>query len=254
MKKSILPLLLLLVSFVTISAIKAGGRGAATVAGVRTEVISEDSSARTDATAVATNMASIAATAYGQLGLDALGLSKEAFIYAYKGLQNLTAQGAVVNQDVLTVIDFSQSSAKKRMYIVDLKEMKVLFNTYVAHGKNSGLQYAERFSNQNESLQSSLGFYVTKGTYMGKHGISLRLSGKEAGWNSNAEARAVVLHGAEYIGSGRADAAYMGRSWGCPAVPQAQVKTVINLIKDGTALFIYHPTQKYISSSKLINS
>ncbi|RYY94110.1 MAG: murein L,D-transpeptidase catalytic domain family protein [Chitinophagaceae bacterium] len=158
-----------------------------------------------------------------------------------------------LNEQVLTIVDFSQPSSQKRMYILDMATGAVLFNTYVAHGRNSGLNYAEKFSNNNESLQSSLGFYVTKGTYMGKHGLSLRLSGLEDGWNSNAEARAVVVHGAEYIGSSRADAAYMGRSWGCPAVPQAQASKVINMIKDGTALFVYHPTQKYLNSSKIIN-
>ncbi|MDQ6609249.1 MAG: murein L,D-transpeptidase catalytic domain family protein, partial [Bacteroidota bacterium] len=123
----------------------------------------------------------------------------------------------------------------------------------VAHGKNSGLTSAERFSNRPESLESSLGFYVTRETYFGKHGLSLKLSGQEKGFNDQAEKRAIVIHGAEYIGTNRADAAYMGRSFGCPAVPQSQSEKVINLLKNGTCLFIYHPTQQYLHGSKILN-
>ncbi|HZH94342.1 MAG TPA: murein L,D-transpeptidase catalytic domain family protein, partial [Flavisolibacter sp.] len=126
-------------------------------------------------------------------------------------------------------------------------------NTFVAHGRNSGLDYAEKFSNTPESLQSSLGFYVTKSTYSGKHGLSLKLSGVERGFNDNAESRAVVIHGADYIGADRLSSPYMGRSFGCPAVPQEQSERVINYLKNGTCLFIYHPTQKYLHGSKILN-
>jgi hypothetical protein len=139
------------------------------------------------------------------------------------------------------------------MYIVDVKHFRVLLNTYVAHGKNSGLEYAKNFSNKLQSLQSSLGFYITKNTYFGKHGLSLKLSGLDRGFNDNAERRAVVVHGAQYIGESRADAAYMGRSFGCPAVPQAQSAKVINLIKDGTCLFVYHPSTSYVNKSTVLN-
>ncbi|RYY86310.1 MAG: murein L,D-transpeptidase catalytic domain family protein [Chitinophagaceae bacterium] len=248
MKKTILPLVLsLAVSLGILPIIKAGNRNVATVAAAVAPA-SGDSSTSTDAVSAL----SAGARLYQQFGLQSIGLSQEAFQYAFKGFQQLASNG-MLNQQVLTVIDFSQPSSKKRMYILDMATGEVLFNTYVAHGRNSGLQYAEKFSNKNESLQSSLGFYVTKGTYFGKHGLSLRLSGLENGWNSNAEKRAVVVHGAEYIGTNRADAAFMGRSWGCPAVPQEQASRVINMIKDGTAIFIYHPTQKYLETSKIIN-
>jgi hypothetical protein len=191
---------------------------------------------------------------YDSLQLDDLGLSREAFMYAFEGQQNLSRKGELNNADVLTVCDFSQPSTQKRMYIVDVKNFKVLLNTYVAHGKNSGLEFAEKFSNRVESLQSSLGFYVTKQTYLGKHGLSLRLSGLDRGFNDNAERRAVVVHGARYIGESRADAAYMGRSFGCPAVPQAQSTKVINLIKGGTCMFVYHPSQTYLQKSTVLNS
>lgn len=249
MKKTILPLIAcFLVSFALLPVLKAGSSNA-----VSASIGSVNDSAEAVVAEEKTS-ASAAASLYSSLGLDKIGLSFEALNYALKGHQQLVKSGAVNKEEVLTVIDFSQPSSKKRMYIIDVENAKVLLNTYVAHGKNTGLQYAEKFSNKNESLQSSLGFYVTKATYSGKHGLSLRLSGKEAGWNDNAEQRAVVVHGAEYIGSSRANAAYMGRSWGCPAVPQAQASTVINLIKDGTTLFIYHPSASYLKGSKLLNS
>jgi hypothetical protein len=190
---------------------------------------------------------------FDSLNLDQMGMSREALLYAYKGQQKLEEAGKVENPDILTVCDFSQPSDKKRMYIIDLKNYKVLVNTYVAHGKNSGVEYAQRFSNKIESLQSSLGFYVTKGTYFGKHGVSLKLAGQEKGINDNAEKRAVVVHGANYIGDQRLGASYMGRSFGCPAVPQQYANKVINLIKDGTTLFIYHPSQKYLHGSTILN-
>lgn len=191
---------------------------------------------------------------YEDLDLEALGMSKAALRYAYKGVQTLERKGKLDNPDILTVCDFSQSSSRKRMYIIDLRNKEVLLNTYVAHGRNSGLQYAERFSNAAQSLESSLGFYVTRSTYYGGHGLSLRLDGLEPGFNSNALSRAIVVHGAVYIGDNRVGAPYMGRSWGCPAVPQSLAPKVINLIKNGTCLFIYHPSQKYLDQSRILNS
>jgi hypothetical protein len=123
-----------------------------------------------------------------------------------------------------------------------------VLNTYVAHGRNSGGEYARKFSNKIKSLQSSLGFYVTKKSYTGEHGLSLRLDGVEPGINDKAYRRAIVMHGASYIGEG-----LMGRSFGCPAVPKKESKTIINTIKNGTCLFIYHPEKKYLQSSKILN-
>lgn len=194
-----------------------------------------------------------ASTLYNSLHLNKMGLPLAAFEYAYKGYQYLKSKGVFVNSGIVTVCDFSQSSSQKRMYIIDVDNLKVLYNTYVAHGKNSGLQYAKKFSNRPESLQSSLGFFVTKNTYFGKHGLSLRLAGLERGFNDKAEARAVVVHGADYIGDNRVGTSYMGRSFGCPAVPQEQASKVIDLIKNGTCLFIYHPNANYLHGSKILN-
>jgi hypothetical protein len=191
---------------------------------------------------------------FDSLRLADFGLSRDVMQKAYKGHQELVDRGLVQNEDIITIADFSQSSSKKRLYVIDTRNYRVLYNTYVAHGKNSGLNYAERFSNVPESLQSSLGFYVTRQTYFGKHGLSLRLEGLEQGFNDNAMERAIVMHGAEYIGSNRLGSAYMGRSFGCPAVPQAESKAIINTLKNGTALFIYHPTQKYLNASKILNA
>ncbi|HVK97788.1 MAG TPA: murein L,D-transpeptidase catalytic domain family protein [Flavisolibacter sp.] len=190
---------------------------------------------------------------YEKMSLSKFGLSKEAFTYAYKGYKNLSESGKLPNDEILTVVDFSQSSNKKRMYILDVKDMRVLINTFVAHGRNSGLQYAENFSNTHESLQSSLGFYVTTNTYTGKHGLSLRLAGVDQGFNHNAMSRAIVVHGADYIGAHRVNAAYQGRSFGCPAVPRDIAPKVIDYIKNGTCLFIYKPDQKYLHGSRILN-
>ena len=245
MRKAYLPLsiICLLATFLLFPVVKAGSNKNIPA---KKPVVSQSTTTVSVAEAVANSL-------YDSLALDELGLTKQALVYAYEGQQKLQDEGIVQNPDILTVCDFSQPSDKKRMYIIDVKHFRVLLNTYVAHGKNSGLEYAERFSNRPESLQSSLGFYVTKGTYFGKHGLSLKLSGQEKGFNDNAEARAVVVHGAQYIGDQRLGSNYMGRSFGCPAVPQQVASKVINLIKDGTTLFIYHPSQQYLHGSTILN-
>lgn len=230
--------------------VKAGGNNAENSAASHISIISTSTHA---ARAIMTEAVEAAGAAlYEKLGLEAMGLSKQTLQYAYKGYAQLAARGAVRN-NTLTVVDFSQSSRKKRMYIIDMEREEVLLNTYVAHGKNSGLDYATRFSNRMSSLQSSLGFYRTANTYFGKHGLSLRLEGLERGYNDKAMERAIVVHGANYIGEHRKNSGYNGRSFGCPAVPAHQSKKVINWIKEGSVLFIYHPSNGYLHGSKLLN-
>ncbi len=207
---------------------------------------------KADSAATVSEADSVTNVLYDSLELDKLGLTKAALLYAYKGHENLVQKGVLSNPDILTVCDFTQPSTSKRMYIIDIKNFKVLMNTYVAHGKNSGLDYAENFSNAPESLETSLGFYITKNTYIGKHGLSLKLSGLDRGFNDNAESRDVVVHGAKYVGDQRVGS-YMGRSFGCPAVPQRLASKVIQLIKNGTCLFIYHPSQSYFIGSTILN-
>ena len=198
-------------------------------------------------------VSNLSSALYEGLKLDQLGLSKEALDYALKGYQKLVDAGSVVNNRYLTIVDFSQSSRKKRFYLLDVKNNKLVHNTFVSHGKNTGVDMAEKFSNKMNSEQSSLGFYVTTATYTGKHGLSLRLSGQEAGFNDNAEARGVVVHGAAYVNANRVHSDYMGRSQGCPALPEAEFAKVINIIKDGSVMFIYHPSQTYLQQSALLN-
>jgi hypothetical protein len=170
---------------------------------------------------------------YDSLDLGSKGLSKEAFTTALNGYNKLLASGKITNSK-LTIADFSQASTKNRLYVIDLKSKKLLFNTMVAHGKNSGELMATRFSNTNESNQSSLGFYVTGEKYQGKHGLSMRLDGMEA-TNSNARERAIVMHAADYVNEGFAKArGYIGRSWGCPAVSPELNEPIIKEIGNGS--------------------
>lgn len=195
----------------------------------------------------------LSSTLYEELDLEDKGLSKEVLDAAVKGFEKLSEEGLVSNQQYLTIVDMSQSSRHKRLYLLDMANHTLAMNTYVSHGKNSGVDMAEKFSNVPESEKSSLGFYVTKDTYSGKHGLSLKLSGLENGFNDNAEKRAIVVHGANYVNEGRVNTAYMGRSQGCPAVPEAQASKIISMIKGGSALFIYYPSQTYLDSSKILN-
>jgi hypothetical protein len=195
-----------------------------------------------------------ASSVYYSIQLDQYGLSKEAFTYAWTGYQRLLERKMISRLNYLTICDLSQSSRKKRLYIIDMINNKLIINTYVAHGRNSGSEYAERFSNQPESLESSLGFFITADTYIGGHGLSLRIRGIEPGYNDNAMERSIVIHGAAYVDAGRARAGiFMGRSYGCPAVPQQESTTIINTIKNGTCLFVYHPSRNYLLGSKILN-
>ena len=196
----------------------------------------------------------VAAALYENSNLEQYHLSEEAFTYAWKGYQHLLDNKMISRTSYLTICDFSQSSRQKRLYIVDVANKKLIVNTYVAHGKNSGAEYATTFSNKLESLQSSLGFYITSGTYIGKHGLSLRIDGVDQGFNDKALVRSIVIHGAAYVSEARANSGlYMGRSWGCPAVPENESAKIINTIKNGTCLFIYHPSRNYLLNSKILN-
>lgn len=198
--------------------------------------------------------ADAATTLYNSIQLEQLGLSKAAFDYAWKGYEYLLNLKKISRSNYLTICDFSQSSLKKRMYIIDIENNRLVTQTYVAHGRNSGGEYANQFSNKPESLQSSLGFYVTASTYIGKHGLSLKIDGMEPGINDKAMERTIVIHGADYVSAGRAAAGgYMGRSWGCPAVPKEEANSIITTIKNGTCLFIYHPEKSYLTGSKILN-
>lgn len=186
----------------------------------------------------------------------------EAFVLPNENLLEMAVNGyhkLVLNNKIqigkpLTIVDFSLPSTEKRMWIIDVESGIILHNSVVSHGRNSGDLMAEQFSNIDSSFMSSLGFYVTGETYVGKHGYSLRLDGVEIGFNDKARDRAIVIHGADYANedfitkTGR-----LGRSLGCPALPVDTSKEIIDIIKDKTCLFIFGKDDDYISKSDLIN-
>jgi hypothetical protein len=192
---------------------------------------------------------------FGSLKLMEKGLSGEVFRLALKGYRKLESEGKLLHAGILTIADFSQSSKNKRLYVIDLVHKVLLFNTYVAHGRNTGDEFASRFSNKTGSLQSSLGFYVTKEKIQGASvGLSLVLDGMEKGFNDNAQKREIILHGADYATekfirkTGR-----LGRSYGCPSLPPDMIKPVVETIRNGTCLFIYHKDEQYLRHSALLN-
>lgn len=188
---------------------------------------------------------------YDSLHLNLRGLSHQAFEFAKQGLDKLIAEGKLLNNSIISIIDFSLPSNQKRLFIIDLKNYKILFNTLVAHGRNTGREWATDFSNDNRSYKSSPGFYVTRETYEGNNGYSLKLQGLERGINDNAYERGIVIHGARYVNDDIASAqGFVGRSHGCPAVPVETSKPIINTIKNGTCLFIYHPS--YVDRSVIL--
>ncbi|WP_333810481.1 murein L,D-transpeptidase catalytic domain family protein [Flavobacterium sp.] len=188
--------------------------------------------------------------------IDANGFSLpsfESFVAAFEGYEQLKQQGKIENE-ILTIVDFSLSSIQERMWVVDMKTQKIILKSLVAHGRNSGLEYATDFSNANESFKSSLGFYITGEVYNGKHGLSLRLDGMEYGINDNARNRAVVVHGADYVSkSFIKNTGRLGRSQGCPAVPYEIHEELIQTIKGKSCIFIYHPSRTYVVKSKLVS-
>jgi len=171
---------------------------------------------------------------YHELNLkDVVGF--HAFEEALKGFRQFEQERAI-----LTLIDFTKPSTEQRLCVIDLQEQQTLFKSHVSHGRNSGGNYAVSFSNQPQSFKSSLGFFRTGDTYYGKNGYSLILEGLEKGKNDKAKERAIVMHGAKY-----ADPAIikkqgrLGRSLGCPALPPAVSREIINTIKDGALLYIH---------------
>lgn len=157
-------------------------------------------------------------------------------------------------KEILTLIDFSKPSTEERLFVLDLKQEKVVFTSVVSHGKNSGGVYATSFSNENGSHKSSLGFYLTENTYQGRNGYSLVLNGLEKGINDRAKERAIVVHGAAYSNpSVAASSGRLGRSFGCPALPVALCRPIINTIKEGSVLYIYAKDETYLSQSEFIS-
>jgi hypothetical protein len=197
-------------------------------------------------------------TVYQTARLQETGLTFEVFQKALTGYFNIKSANKLQNGSVITVVDFTKSSREKRMWIIDLFNKHLLLNTWVAHGQGSGDDMATNFSDTNESHQSSLGFFLADDVYVGKHGRSLRLDGLDAGFNTSARARGIVVHAADYVSeSNIARIGRLGRSFGCPAVSPEVVTQVINTIKGKTVFFINgnNPTynSKYLNENVLAN-
>jgi hypothetical protein len=191
---------------------------------------------------------------YGECGLDD-ALDYRVFRYAMTGYYNMRTVGLLSDKEILTIIDYTKSGNDKRFFVIDLARLKVLYRTLVAHGMNTGNLYAEHFSNEPGSKKSSIGFYVTGETYYGKHGYSLKLDGVDTVFNGNARKREIVIHGARYVSNewtktyGR-----IGRSWGCPALPQNYASEIIDTIKAGCCLFAYYDNVEYLQSTQYLNT
>lgn len=197
----------------------------------------------------------IADSIYDVISLGEFGLKKEVFFKAYKGFEYLKRKGVIKKKNLLTICDYSQSSAQKRLYVIDILNGRLLFNSFVSHGKNSGGDMPESFSNEINSNKSSLGFLLTAGTYNGRAGYSMKFNGMEPGINNNVNARSIVMHGSHFVNEGMLSTrGAMGRSLGCPAVPYGLHKHIIDAIKGGSCFFINHPDEGYAKKSKILNA
>lgn len=190
---------------------------------------------------------------YQRLELAQIGLKASVFRLAINGYQKLNKSGRLLKRSVVSICDLSQSANNLRLYVIDLDRGVLLYHTLVAHGKQSGEEFARQFGNHQNSHLSSLGFYITGATYKGQHGTSLRLEGQEKGFNDQALMRGIVVHGADYVSeefircNGR-----LGRSQGCPAVPSGLCDTLVSCIQGGSCFFMYYPDPVYLKQSLLI--
>lgn len=177
----------------------------------------------------------------------------ESFKEALKGYYILKERG-LVQKNILTLVDFSLSSNVKRLWVIDVETNTVLYNSLVAHGRNTGEEFANIFSNSMSSYKSSLGLFITGEIYNGKHGMSLKLDGIEKGINDNARQRGVVMHSATYVSNSFIKQnKRLGRSQGCPAIPEELLKDIVETIKDKSCLFIYHPSRSLEKNSPLFS-
>lgn len=180
-------------------------------------------------------------------------LRKEVLKLAFEGYLKMVEEGLLEKGKPLTIIDFDLPSSKERMWVIDIVGQGLEYASLVAHGRNSGGLTASKFSNAPESYMSSLGFYLTGETYTGKHGASLRLDGMEKGINDNARKRAIVIHAAEYAERSFVNQhGRLGRSLGCPALPDDNYDEIISLIKEKSCLFIHASEKTYLGQSAYI--
>ena len=181
------------------------------------------------------------------------GLCNKALINAIEGYGDLKDNGTL-DKEILIVIDYTKSSNRERFFILDMADTTLTHSLLVAHGRNSGNEFATSFSNISGSYMSSLGFFKTAETYDGKHGLSLRMDGLEKGINHKARERAIVIHQADYVSLDFANEhGRIGRSLGCPALPIEDYTEVIHTIKEGCLLYIYGGDDTYALQSSFLN-
>jgi hypothetical protein len=196
----------------------------------------------------------LADSIYDYIGLQAYQLDRQVFRTGYKGYIYLKELHLLKRTDVLTIIDYSKASHVKRLYVINLASGGLQHYTYVSHGVNSGSVYANSFSNVKNSYKSCLGFLLTAETYTGSAGYSLKLDGVEKDINHSARERAIVIHGSDYVTDERiAERGMPANSLGCPAIPWYDHKILIEHIKGGSCVFIYHPDSYYALSSPVLN-
>jgi hypothetical protein len=185
---------------------------------------------------------------------DIQGMNPRVLKLAIEAYNNAVCEGKV-KHTYLTIVDFSKPSDDKRFWVIDMRHQRVLFYTYVSHGKNSGSQeYAHRFSNKMNSLESSLGVIETGSAFMGSEGYSMRLYGLEPGINDNIYERYIVMHSANYASQSFVQKyGYAGETWGCLAVDPALIKPIVNTIKDGSIIVNYYPDRTWIHRSAFLN-
>lgn len=190
---------------------------------------------------------------FNSLSQAAPELNPQALKSAISAMQCAVNNGASQAQH-LAVIDYSQPSTERRLWIFDLRQKKLVLRDLVAHGQKSGENFATQFSNAEGSHQSSLGLFRTQESYKGAHGYSLRMDGLEPGINDRARERAIVIHAADYVNplwserQGR-----IGRSQGCPAVRPQVARQVVDKLKDGQFMFAWYPDKRWLQSSAFLN-
>jgi hypothetical protein len=184
----------------------------------------------------------------------AAGISTDVLKLAVGAVSCAVTSGDIEAPQTLTVIDYSLPSTTPRLWVFDVPSGRMLFRELVAHGKNTGENMATSFSDAMNSRQSSLGLFVTRETYVGSNGYSLRLDGLEPGFNAHALERAIVMHGAPYVDAGVAkQQGRIGRSWGCPALREAIARDVINTVRGGGVIFSYYPDKDWLNASRFLN-
>jgi len=244
-------LLLIITSVITLilfNSFKANANSLICVENVTTEAESDsiiNSNSHPEELLEASNM-----TLYKKMSLEQM-IDFQTFDSAVRGYKTIGSK----KRELLTIIDFRRPSTQERLYVLDMNKQQLLFVSHVSHGRNSGDNYATSFSNKPGSYQSSLGFYQTENTYQGRNGYSLVLNGLEKGINDRAKERAIVIHGAPYSNPSVINSlGRLGRSQGCPALPQAVSKKIIDAIKGGSILYIHAENNNYLTASPILTN